>query len=245
MTSMHARHAERAEPGGAAWTSTPALECRALDAGYSGNPVVHDLSLELRAGEVVALLGPNGAGKTTTLLTLVGELPAISGEVIMEGTRTKAPLHIRARKGLAYVPEERSLFRGLSCRDNLRIGQGDQEIALQLFPELRERLGVRAGLLSGGEQQMVSLGRALSARPRILIADELSLGLAPMIVTRLLEAVRQAADDGCAVLLVEQHVRQAIAVADTVHVLRRGRLELTGSAEEMSNRLSDIESYYI
>ena len=221
------------------------LAARALTAGYGTAATIHDINLELRAGEITALLGPNGAGKTTTLRVLAGALQPFSGDVAMYGKRITGPLHRRARRGIAYVPEERSIFRSLSCRDNLRLGDCDPDAALEIFPELTPHMDTPGGLLSGGEQQMVALGRALSRKPRIVIADELSLGLAPLIVQKLLAALHAAATDGAAVLLVEQHVRQALAVADHAHVMRRGRIELAGSAAEMLGRIQEIESSYL
>jgi branched-chain amino acid transport system ATP-binding protein len=169
----------------------------------------------------------------------------MAGEVFLHGRKTEAPLYKRARQGLSFVPEERSVFKGLTCWDNLRVGKSDPQAALALFPDLEKRIGVRGGLLSGGEQQMLTLGRALGRKPRLLLADELSLGLAPLIVARLLQAVREAADRGTGVLLVEQHVRQALTVADRVLVMRRGRIELAGSAEEMRGRIVEIEQSYL
>jgi branched-chain amino acid transport system ATP-binding protein len=223
-----------------------ALEARGIAAGYGPQPVIHDVDISVRRGEVVALLGANGAGKTTTLLTLAGELPLLRGEVAIEGIVTKAPLYKRARKGLTFVTEEKSVFMGLSTRDNLRVAGVDLDEALTLFPELERRLHIRGGLLSGGEQQMLTLARALSRKPRVLLADELSMGLAPLIVKRLLEAVRAAADErGTAVLLVEQHVRKALKYADRAYVMRRGRIELSGSANELRARINEIEDQYL
>ena len=224
----------------------PALSAAQLTSGYGQQPVVHDIDLEVFPGEVVALLGPNGAGKTTTLLALAGELELLSGEVRIDGVPTEAPLHVRARAGLAYVTEEKSVFMGLSARDNLRVADVPIVDTLAMFPELRPRLDVRAGLLSGGEQQMLTLGRALCRKPRILLADELSLGLAPLVVSRLLEAVRaDAVERGTAVLLVEQHLRKAMQYADRVYVMRRGRIALSGTAAELAGRLDEIERTFV
>ena len=222
------------------------LATRGLSAGYAGQPVVHDVDMEVAAGEVVCLLGPNGAGKTTTLLTLSGELPAIKGEVLLDGAPTKAPLHRRARAGLGYVTEERSVFKGMSARDNLRCADVDPKEAIGLFPELERVMDRRGGLLSGGEQQMLTLARALLRRPRLLLADELSLGLAPLVVDRLLHAVRAAASErGTGVLIVEQHARKALRYADRVYVMSRGRLAMALSAKDAQVRLHDIESHYL
>jgi len=222
------------------------LEAQAVNAGYHGHPIVHDLDLEVRAGEVCVLLGPNGAGKTTTLLTLAGDLPALGGTVLFNGVPTKAPLHRRARRGLSFVTEERSVFMRLSVAENLAVGRVNRDRALALFPELRPLLRRRAGLLSGGEQQMLTLARALSRSPKVLLIDELSLGLAPLVVQRLLEAVRIAAQEtGVGVLLVEQHVRQALKVGDQVLVMQRGQVVLRGKTEEVASRLMDVEAAYL
>jgi branched-chain amino acid transport system ATP-binding protein len=225
---------------------TAVISTRAMCTGYAGQPVVHDLDLEVNSGEVVCLLGPNGAGKTTTMLALAGELPLISGEVLMDGSPTKAPLHRRAKAGMSYVTEERSVFKGLSCRDNLRVANLDPDEAVKLFPELESRMSVRGGLLSGGEQQMLTLARALGRAPRLLLADELSLGLAPLVVDRLLQAVRSAAKDrGCAVLIVEQHAHKALQYADRAIVMRRGRVQLSLSGEEARKRIDEVEQAYL
>ncbi|WP_410173504.1 ABC transporter ATP-binding protein, partial [Frankia nepalensis] len=225
--------------------AAPVLAARSLSAGYGGAPVVRGLDLEVRAGEVVVLLGPNGAGKTTTLLTLAGALAPLGGEVHWAGRPTTAPLHRRARSGLSLVPEDRSVIMSLTVRENLRVGRCDPELALATFPELEQHLDRRAGLLSGGQQQMVTLARALARRPTALLADELSLGLAPQIVTRLLTAVRAAADEGLAVLLVEQHVRSALTIADRVHVLRHGRPAWSGTAAEAEANRAALASAYL
>jgi branched-chain amino acid transport system ATP-binding protein len=221
-------------------TSETVLAARGVAAGYHGHAVVDGIDLDVRAGEVVALLGPNGAGKTTTLLTLAGELQPLTGEVYFRGQPTTAGLHKRAREGMAFVTEERSVFPQLTAAENLKVGRCEVADALALFPELEPLLERRGGLLSGGEQQMLTLARALGRKPILLLADELSLGLAPLVVKRLLTAVRAAADErGIGVLLVEQHVKQALRVADRVIVMRGGRIVLAGTVAETRHQLED------
>jgi len=201
----------------------PVLEAIDLTVGYGDLAAVRNVSLQICPGEVVALFGPNGAGKSTTLMALAGVLPCMSGEVRWRGRRTSSSLSRLAREGLFLVPEGRSVTTRLSVRDNLRLGGGGVANALEIFPELVRLLNRRAGLLSGGEQQILVLGRALAARPRVLLVDELSLGLAPLVVNRLLAAIRRAADeDQLAVLLVEQQARRALALADRWYLLSGG-----------------------
>jgi len=222
------------------------ISVREMSTGYAGNPVVHDLSFEVKPGEVLCLLGPNGAGKTTTMLALAGELPLISGEVEFHGVKQKAPLYKRARNGMSYVTEERSVFKGMTLRDNLRIGGVDAEEAVSLFPELGRRMSVRGGLLSGGEQQMLTLARALGRKPRLLLADELSLGLAPLVVDHLLQAVRRAADEQqTAVIMVEQHAHKALQYTDHAIVIRRGRVSLDLTGEQARTRIGEVEQAYL
>jgi branched-chain amino acid transport system ATP-binding protein len=170
----------------------------------------------------------------------------MSGEVRWMGQPTRAPLHVRCRAGLSYLTEERSIIMNMSAADNLRLARVPPARAIALFPELDPLLKRTAGLLSGGEQQMLALARALGREPRVLLADELSLGLAPLVVTRLLNAIRAAADErGVGILLVEQHVRQAMGVADRVYVIERGAITMSGPVSEMSGRLDEIEAAYL
>jgi branched-chain amino acid transport system ATP-binding protein len=221
------------------------LECTGLSAGYGQVPVLNDVDLRVGAGEVVALVGANGAGKTTTLLALAGEVPVTAGQVRFDGGAWTGTLHQRARQGLRLITEDRAVFMSLSVADNLRLAHRSVDEPLAIFPELRPLLRRKVGQLSGGEQQMLTLARALAGHARLLLADELSLGLAPIVVGRLLRTVRAAADRGMGVLLVEQQIRNALAVADRAYVLRRGRVVLAGPAAELRGRIDEIEASYL
>ena len=220
------------------------LSCRDLCAGYGPMRVVRNVRLEVAAGEIVALLGPNGAGKTTTLLALAGALPPQAGTVELFGRPTRSPLHLRARSGLVLVPEQRAVFASLTTAANLRLGRGGIDAAVSLFPELVPLLARRAGLLSGGEQQILVMARALATRPKILITDELSLGLAPQIVDRLYTAIQHAAATGVAVLLVEQHTERALGIADRGYVMRRGELVAAGTPAQLRDELNSLYNAY-
>jgi branched-chain amino acid transport system ATP-binding protein len=222
------------------------LECRSLAAGYGSVAVVRDVDLRVDPGEVVALIGPNGAGKTTTLLTIAGELPTMSGEVVFRGVPTKAPLFRRARRGMGFVTEERSVFMALSAEANLKLAGVSPADAVDVFPDLAPLMGRIAGLLSGGEQQMLTLARAVTRDPKLLLVDELSLGLAPLVVKRLLETVRRVANEkSTGILMVEQHVPQALNIADRVYVMQRGRIVMSGTSEEVRGRIDEVEATYL
>jgi len=225
--------------------SHAAVGCQDLVAGYGRLPVLRGVTIAVNPGEVVALLGANGAGKSTTILSLAGEIAATSGQVFFNGAPASGALHDRARRGLRLITEDRAVLMSLSVADNLRLAHRSLEEPLTLFPELRPLLKRRVGLLSGGEQQMLTLARALAGNSKVLLADELSLGLGPLVVKRLLHAVRKAADRGMAVLLVEQQMRNALSVADYLYVMRRGRVALHGDRHELAARIAEVRAAYL
>jgi ABC-type branched-subunit amino acid transport system ATPase component len=226
------------------------LTIERVTTGYDRAAVVRDLELTVAKSEVVALLGPNGAGKTTTLRAVSGIVKPMSGRILFGG-RDLAPVSpsARARLGIAHVPEGRGLFFGLTVAEHFRLRHRgerlDEAVAYEYFPALKELEGRSVGLLSGGEQQMLAVARALARKPKLLLLDELSLGLAPLIVERLLPVVRQyAQSQGCAVLLVEQHVHLALEVADRGYVLSHGQIVLHAQAQRLrADRQLLIASY--
>lgn len=231
------------------------LRCAGVDAGYNKNPCVRGLDLTVEPGQVLALLGPNGAGKTTLLMTLAGLLPRLAGEVLVddEPLRSGDP-RAAVRKGLVLVPDDRALFRNLTCEQHLRLAaQGGRSeyrtavaSALEYFPALGKRMNVAAGSLSGGEQQMLAIARALLQRPKVLLIDELSMGLAPVIVESILPTLRDVAStDHTAIVLVEQHVRLALAVADRAVVLAHGSVALEDDAAALAADLPRLEAAYL
>ena len=226
------------------------LELRGLAAGYGRVTVVQPMDLTADAGAVVAVLGPNGAGKTTLLATVAGLLPSHAGSVVVAGDTLKSGRPDAASgAGVVLVPDDRALFASLSVQENLRVAASRGapiDAVADLFPTLRTRWRLTAGQLSGGEQQMLAIARALVQRPRVLLLDEMSMGLAPVIVESLLPIVRRAADEfGAVVLLVEQHVGLALEVADQALVLVHGDVVLRDSAENLRADRSRLESAYL
>jgi branched-chain amino acid transport system ATP-binding protein len=215
------------------------LEIDGLTAGYDRAAVLRDLSLMVAPGEVVALLGANGAGKTTTLRAISGLIKPMAGRILLDGADLAGvSATARVRRGIVHVPHDRGIFFGLTVAEHFRLDgvtQAAEHAAFEHFPVLHELRDRRAGLLSGGEQQMLALARALAREPRLLLLDELSLGLAPIIVERILPVVREfAASTATAVLLVEQHVHLALEIADRGYVLSHGELVATDTAARLS-----------
>jgi len=231
------------------------LECHGVTGGYlKERPCVREVDLTLEPGEITCLLGPNGAGKTTLLDTLAGLLPRTGGDVRVRGTSVRSGRPRDAvRAGMVLVPDDRALFRQLSTRQNLLLAITERSRrrsglaqVLEYFPSLEKRLSVDAGRLSGGEQQMLAIGRAILQRPAVLLIDELSMGLAPVIVTEILDVLKQlAAAEGTSVLLVEQHVHLALGVADKAAVLVHGRIADQGTAAELRADPGRVERAYL
>lgn len=224
----------------------------ALHTGYDGVAVVRDLSLHVDAGEVVALLGPNGAGKTTTLMTISGMGEVLSGvvEVMGQPVPRLRQAHVVARRGVIHVPENRGVLFQLTVKENLLLaktaGKVDISRAVDFFPALGPLMNRRGGLLSGGEQQMLAIGRAIVAEPKLMMVDEMSLGLAPVVYEELMPVVRRIADEtGAGVLLVEQHVDLALEVADRGYVLNHGDLAMSGSASELLANRALLDASYL
>jgi branched-chain amino acid transport system ATP-binding protein len=231
--------------------SDSVLNVENVSAGYAGAEVIRHISITVGSGEVVALFGPNGAGKTTTLRVISGIIRPSRGTVSFGGADlAKQSPTVRARAGIAHVPEGRGIFFGLTVAEHFRLGYRgehiDPAVVYEYFPALEPLKDRRAGLLSGGEQQMLAVGRALGRRPRLLLLDELSLGLAPLLVERLLPVVRAyAQESGCAVLLVEQHVQLATEIADRCYVLSHGDIVLHETGERLMRDPSLLVTSYV
>jgi branched-chain amino acid transport system ATP-binding protein len=239
----------------AASTNGAALQIEALDVPRGSHRVLHGVSLEIPPGEVTTMLGPNGAGKSTLVLAVAGVLRPTSGAIRLGETALtkRRPERIRAA-GVAVVPEGRRLLPALTVEDNIRVatymlGKAEAKAgiayALELFPELQRRWTMQARSLSGGEQQMVVLAQALVSRPKVLLVDELSLGLAPVVVKRLMPTVQTVAESGVGVLLIEQFAHVALALANTVYVLEGGRIRYHGSAQELRDNPDLLRAAYL
>lgn len=232
------------------------LELNQVTAGYGSVPAIHGVTLTVAEGEVLAVLGANGAGKTTLARTISGQLPASDGTIRLRGADiTRTPPHARARAGVIQVPEGRHLFGGLTVAENVALGSiparrrgGDPEAVeamVEAFPKLRQLWGRQAGLISGGEQQMVALVRAAAGRPRVLILDEPSLGLSPLLVEEVFAMVALMSRQlGCGVLLIEQMADRALRVADRGIVVARGRVTVSGTAEDL-RRSEQLQAAYL
>ena len=223
---------------------TPILQLKDVKIAYGGIQAVKGIDLELYRGELVCLIGANGAGKTTTLNALAGTLGLAGGELIYDGEAISTmPAHKRLRRGIALVPEGRGIFTRLTVEENLRMGayirndsaaiEEDLEKVYTMLPRVKERLQQVAGTLSGGEQQMVAIGRALLSRPRLLLLDEPSMGLAPLVVEKIFEVVQTVKDEGVTILLVEQNANLALEFAQRGYVMDSGKIIITGSGEEL------------
>jgi branched-chain amino acid transport system ATP-binding protein len=226
------------------------LEIEHVTAGYGDTVVLRDVSLSVPDSKVVALLGPNGAGKTTLLRTASGLIRPTGGRIVLDGEDvTGKRAYVLARKGLCHLPEGRGIFPSLNVRDNLVLQspKGEEaasiELAVAAFPVLATRLRQQAGSLSGGEQQMLALVRAFVSKPKVVVVDEASLGLAPLVVDRIFETLRQIVASGTSLLLVEQYVTRALDLADSVYLLNRGHVVFSGAADELAGE--DVFKRYL
>jgi branched-chain amino acid transport system ATP-binding protein len=231
------------------------LELRSVTAGYSQFTALWNVSLTVARGEAVAVVGPNGAGKTTLLRVISGVIPPRSGDLVFEGEQLAGrPAHEIVAHGIAHVPEGRRLFPALTVAENLKMGaflpsarrayRESLERVYTLFPVLAERHRQRAGSLSGGEQQMLAIGRALMSHPRLILFDEPSMGLAPVMVLRLFDLIRRVQEEGYTILIVEQNVRQVLKLVDRAYLLEVGRIKMEGRADELSE-LDFVRKAYV
>ena len=231
------------------------LKISGLDVPRGGRPVLHDVTLDIPAGQITTLLGPNGAGKSTLVLTIGGALASTAGSITLDGAELRGAKPEKVRgAGIAIVPEGRRLLPNLTVEDNLKVATynlpaseaaGGVEYALQLFPELEKRFDMTARSLSGGEQQMVVLAQALASKPKIVVVDELSLGLAPVVVKRLMPVMEQVAAEGTGVLLIEQFAHVALALAQRAYVIEGGRIKYSGTAKELRENPDIVKAAYL
>jgi len=223
---------------------TPVLEFRAVNTHYGPVHILKDVDVEIFAGEIVCLLGGNASGKTTVLKTVLGMVTPTTGDVLLDGdVVSDQPTSYRVERGVSMVPENRRLFKRMTVKENLEIGaylrqdtenlDGDMEEIFELFPRVKERLSQKAGTLSGGEQQMVAVGRALMAQPKVLLMDEPSMGLAPVLVSQNFEIITQINEAGTTVFVVEQNANMALSIADRGYVLQTGQIVLADTAENL------------
>lgn len=232
----------------------PILELRSITTHYGPIRVLHDVNVSIPRGRIVCLLGGNASGKTTTLKTILGSVVPTEGRVLLDGQDIAGlPTQVVVDRGISMVPENRRLFKRMTVRENLEIGHylrkdkvaiaEDLDRVFGLFPRVRERMGQRAGTLSGGEQQMVAMGRALMARPKLLLMDEPSMGLAPILVAQNFEIIRQINQQGTTVFVVEQNANMALSIADRGYVLQTGRIVLADTAEALLRNPQMREAY--
>ncbi|HEY9709597.1 MAG TPA: ABC transporter ATP-binding protein [Oculatellaceae cyanobacterium] len=230
------------------------LEIKDLHTYYGNIQALKGISLQVKQGEVVTLIGSNGAGKTTTLRTIQGLIRPRTGAILFEGRSLESlPAKAIVRLGISQSPEGRLIFPRMTVKENLEMGafsrndslgiKSDTEKVLHLFPRLRERINQKGGTLSGGEQQMLAIGRAMMARPRLLLLDEPSMGLAPMLVTQIFSIIRDINEQGTTILLVEQNARMALTVADRGYVLQTGQIVLTGTAKDLQSNETVRKAY--
>ena len=230
------------------------LRIENVNTHYGPIQALHDVSVEVKQGEIVTLIGANGAGKTTLMMTICGDPQATSGSVTFDGEEISGQQTAKImQKGLAIVPEGRRVFSGMTVEENLAMGgyfrtkaeaAETMEHVLELFPRLRERFSQRAGTMSGGEQQMLAIGRAMMSRPRMILLDEPSLGLAPIIIQQIFEIIQKLRDEGVTIFLVEQNANQALRIADRGYVLEHGHVVLEGTGQDLLTN-EDVQKAYL
>jgi branched-chain amino acid transport system ATP-binding protein len=251
---MSYRRGTRKDKGDMSDGRKPALELKDVNAHYGPVQVLRNINVEIYPGEIVCLLGGNASGKTTTLKTILGYVKPTQGEIRLDGDRVHGlPTQTLVEKGISMVPENRRLFQRMTVKENLELGAylrkdrdaifEDYKRVFELFPRVKERLGQRAGTLSGGEQQMVAMGRALMARPKVLLMDEPSMGLAPVLVAQNFEIIKHINEQGTTVFVVEQNANMALSIADRGYVLQTGEIVLADTSEGLLNNPEMRKAY--